>query len=163
MRKNKRREKKEALDLDITSLLDILVILLVFLLKSFNASELEVTPVKNLTIPNSESRSFGHRAIQIQVNREKEIFINNKKIGAIPSSGSDLPFLQEKLKELKEKEKEELVQRQVEDKKKEEEMIKAINIILDEQLKYTTMQQVMHASALAGYTQFKFVVQGNYE
>ena len=154
MRKNKRREKKEALDLDITSLLDILVILLVFLLKSFNASELEVTPVKNLTIPNSESRTFGHRAIQIQVNRDREVFINNQKIGVINSQVAALDFLKDKLATLKEE------QEKSNPKKKKEEII---NIILDEQLNYQTMQQIMHTSALAGFSQFKFVVQGNYE
>jgi biopolymer transport protein ExbD len=154
MRKNKRREKKEALDLDITSLLDILVILLVFLLKSFNASELEVTPVTNLTIPHSESRNFGHRAIQIQVNRDLEVFINNKKIGVINSKAAQLDFLKEKLEELKK------ITEQQNSKKQKEEII---NIILDEKLNYATMEQIMHTSAMAGFSQFKFVVQGNYE
>ena len=151
MRKKNRREKKEPLDLDITSLLDILVIMLVFLLKSFNASELELTPVKNLTIPNSASRSFGHRAIQIQVNRNKEVYINNQKVGVISSSAAELEFLKIKLTELKKIDET--------DKKKND----IINIILDEKLNYKIMEQVMHTSALAGFSQFKFVVQGNYE
>ena len=40
IRKRVRRRKPEALDVDITSLLDILVILLVFLLKAITAPEL---------------------------------------------------------------------------------------------------------------------------
>lgn len=158
MRKNKRREKKEALDLDITSLLDILVIMLVFLLKSFNASELEVTPVPNLTIPHSESRSFGHRAIQIQVNSNREVFINNQKIGNIQGKASEIPFLKEKLSELKLLEENDKNLTEA-DKKKNQ----IINIILDEKLSYKIMEQVMHTSAVAGFSQFKFVVQGNYE
>ncbi len=151
MARKKRRAKKEILELDITSLLDILVIMLVFLLKSFNASELELTPVKNLTIPHSESRSFGHRAIQIQVNQDKEVFINNKKVGMIRSNAPEIEFLRSKLAELK----------QIDE--TAEKKNKTVNIILDEKLNYKTMEQVMHTSALAGYSQFKFVVQGNYE
>lgn len=52
--KRKRRES----ELDITSLLDILVILLVFLLKSYNSSELKVNVVDNLNLPSSESREL---------------------------------------------------------------------------------------------------------
>ena len=39
---------------------------------------------------------------------------------------------------------------------------KAINLVFDKELSYKKMQKIMHTSALAGYTEFKFIVQGNY-
>ena len=76
----KSRSKKEPLDLDITSLLDVLVILLVFLLKSYNASDLKLNLVKDLVVPNSDARTLGHHAVIVQVNSHKKLFINNKNI-----------------------------------------------------------------------------------
>ena len=68
----KSRSKKEPLDLDITSLLDVLVILLVFLLKSYNASDLKLNLVKDLVVPNSDARTLGHHAVIVQVNSHKK-------------------------------------------------------------------------------------------
>ena len=47
-------------------------------------------------------------------------------------------------------------------KNEEERKIKSINLVFDEKLPYKTMKSVMHTSAIAGYTEFKFIVQGNY-
>lgn len=156
MRNVKRRKKtKEPLDVDITSLLDILTILLVFLLKSFNASELEVDLMDKIKIPDSASRTFGHQGIQLQVNDKKEIWMNSIKLGRIPNSEPEVDFLFEALKQEKEKIKE----------KGQEELdsTEMVNIVMDETTKYETMRQIMHTSALAGFPRFKFIVQGNYE
>ena len=40
--------------------------------------------------------------------------------------------------------------------------IKNINLVFDETLPYKVMKSVMHTSATAGYSEFKFIVQGNY-
>ena len=154
--KNK-REKKEDMELDITSLLDVLVILLVFLLKSYNASDLKLNLVKDLVVPNSAARKLGHHAVTIQVAKDATIFINNKKIGATATKGEN-PILLEKLKEFKAKDKERTpAQAKISDKE-----IKNINLVFDENLPYQVMKSVMHTSAMAGYTEFKFIVQGNY-
>ena len=48
-----RRKKREPVDIDITSLLDILVIMLVFLLLNYNASDLKLELVPNLEMAPS--------------------------------------------------------------------------------------------------------------
>lgn len=151
--KKKKREKKEDMELDITSLLDVLVILLVFLLKSYNASDLKLNLVKDLVVPGSDARKLGHTAITVQVSRDKKIFVNNQEI-AVAISGGENTVLLEKLKELKAQED----GRNIASDKK----IKNVNLVFDEELPYEIMKSVMHTSAIAGFSEFKFIVQGNY-
>jgi hypothetical protein len=35
-------------------------------------------------------------------------------------------------------------------------------LVFDKDMDYAVVQRVMHDSALAGYSQFKFIVKGNY-
>ena len=58
IRNQKRKNKREVLDVDITSLLDILVILLVFLLKSYNSSGVTLTIPEGIVLPDSKSQSI---------------------------------------------------------------------------------------------------------
>lgn len=138
------------MDLDITSLLDVLVILLVFLLKSYNASNLKLNLVKDLVIPNSVARTMGDHAVIVQVDKNKNLYVNNKPVGMITRSGES-PVLLEALKSIKEN-----------TDIAEVKAAKRINLVFDEQIPYNVMKGVMHTSALVGYTEFKFIVKGNY-
>jgi biopolymer transport protein ExbD len=163
------KKDKEELEIDITSLLDILVILLVFLLKSYNPSDLKLDVTKNLEIPESVSKKLGNSAVTIQITKDKTILIDNKKIGNIRGTSARISFLENKLKELKkinEKEAKELKSRNIatKDIKSLEKRLQAkrqVNIVMDQELAYSVMQRVMHTSALAGFSKFKFIVQGN--
>lgn len=155
--KKNKRVKKEDMELDITSLLDVLVILLVFLLKSYNASDLKLNLVKDLVVPSSAARVLGHTAVTIQVSKDATIFINNKKIDSIATQGENAVLL-EKLKEFKALDAERNPASATDTKKE----VRNINLVFDENLPYEAMKSVMHTSAIAGYTEFKFIVQGNY-
>jgi len=162
-------KEKEELELDITSLLDILVILLVFLLKSYNPSDLKLDVTKNLEIPESISKKLGNSAVTIQITKNKSVLIDNKVIGRIQNTKGTISFLEKKLKELKkinEKEALELKARNIasSDINSIEKRLKTkrqVNIVMDQELSYSTMQIVMHTSAIAGFSKFKFIVQGN--
>ncbi|WP_372654884.1 biopolymer transporter ExbD [Halobacteriovorax sp.] len=170
--RNKRRsvivKKKKELDIDITSLLDILVILLVFLLKSYNPSDLKLDLTNNLELPESVSLLHGNQSVTIQVNKNRSVYIDNKEIGKIPKTGSNIAFLEKKLKEMKEQGDKELKEFKSRDLtsvdkdliKSKERSNKQINIVLDQTLSYSDMQKVMHASATAGFPKFKFIVKG---
>ncbi len=147
----KKREKKEPMDIDITSLLDILVILLVFLLKSYNASDLKLDLVKSLTVPDSKARKLGNHAVIVQVDKNKNIWVDKKLIGTIPNSGSEIPSLKELLENKKK-----------EDRAPAAKKAKSINLVFDKNTPYKSLQKVMHTSAIVGFTEFKFIVQGNY-
>lgn len=150
-----RKREKEILDLDITSLLDILVILLVFLLKSYNASDLKLNLAKGIRLPSSKSRVMGHYAAIIQVNKDNVISINNKELGNLKSYGSKVTPLYNELELIKKQQKEKLEGRDTG-------MMKNINIVLDKEIEYGQMKKIMHTASLVGYINFKFIVKGNY-
>lgn len=152
-----RHKEREAVDVDITSLLDILTILLVFLLKSYNASDLKLDLQKGLDMADSDARAMTRYAPVVQVNKEAKVFLNNKEIGRMPASGQ-MPVLTEALKKAK-------AGIEADNKKKaanQQTNTDMINLVFDKGMDYEIVQRVMHDSALAGYSQFKFVVKGNY-
>ncbi len=158
------RKKSEPMEIDITSLLDILVILLVFLLKSYNASDLTVDVVKGLDLPNSKSETLGNHAIIVQVNKNRKIFINNKPIGVMSGGGEKIESLYDGLISYKEEEKKKgaINRKPSADGKIKELYNKNVNLVIDQNLPYEVMQKVMHTAAIAGFPQFKFIVQGNH-
>ena len=150
-----RKREREAVDVDITSLLDILTILLVFLLKSYNASDLKLDLTKNLEMAESEAKAMTRFAPVVQVNKEAKVFLNNKELGRLPASG-EMIILTNKLKEMR-------AQTEETNKSKKEKLNpELVNLIFDKDMDYQVVQRVMHDSALAGYSQFKFIVKGNY-
>lgn len=169
---NVRKSGDKELDVDITSLLDILVILLVFLLKSYNASDLKLEVAKNINLPKSKSMTLGNMAVIVQVSDQKDIWINNRKIGRyIASADEKIDVLYNALEEegknqdkaIKELEttapssntdKGALATRKANRKK--------VNIVMDQSVPYEILRKVMHTSALAGFPEFKFIVQGNF-
>lgn len=150
-----RKREREGIDVDITSLLDILTILLVFLLKSYNASDLKLDLTKNLEIADSDSRYMTRFAPVVQVNKEAKVFVNNKEIGRLPASG-EMPALTQILKIEKAKTEANNAT------KKQQYNAELVNLVFDRDMDYAVVQRVMNDSALAGYSQFKFIVKGNY-
>lgn len=164
----KRRERREALDLDITSLLDILVILLVFLLKSYNPADLKLDLAKGVELPDSKSISYGSNSVMVQVNVDREIFVNSTKIGEYSNGGEKIDILFEELSKIKKEEESRTVAQanqnlSDEELKSKKESQQNINIVLDQSLPYEVLQKVMHTSAVAGFPKFKFIVQGRYQ
>lgn len=152
-----RHKEREAVDVDITSLLDILTILLVFLLKSYNASDLKLDLQKGLDMADSDARLMTRYAPVLQVNKEAKVFLNNKEIGRFPASG-EMPVLTQALKNAK-------AGIEADNKKKaanQQTNTEMVNLVFDKEMDYEIVQRVMHNSALAGYSQFKFIVKGNY-
>jgi biopolymer transport protein ExbD len=152
-----RHKEREAIDVDITSLLDILTILLVFLLKSYNASDLKLDLQKGVEIADSDAREMTRYAPVIQVNKQTQVYLNNKEIGRLPASG-EMPVLTEALKKAK-------AGIEADNKKKpanQQTNTEMVNLVFDKEMDYAVVQRVMHDSALAGFSQFKFVVKGNY-
>lgn len=169
--KKKKRTKKEALDIDITSLLDILTILLVFLLKSYNASDLTLSTVKKVTLPKSSTKSLGSLSTLIQVDSDYKVWIDRKVIGRISTRSSEtVDFLFIRLKKIKKQDESNMknLEREVAsistktlaDRKKQ--TMRRINLVMDQSLPYGIIRKVMHTAASAGYPEFKFIVQGKY-
>lgn len=162
--------KKEDFEIDITSLLDILVILLVFLLKSYNPSDLKLDVVGKLELPASDARALGSTNVMVQIDKNFEVYINNDKIGQLStSSPENVGFLYqelEKMKVVEDKKIDEIAAKNPgvlsdEDIQKRKEA-KKINFVMHKELPYGVMRKVMHTATLAGFPQFKFIVKGNF-
>ena len=173
IRNRGKRKKIGAVEIDITSLLDILVILLVFLLKSYNASDLKLEVAKNIELPTSKSSQLGNMAVIVQVSGEKDIWINNRKIGRYLASTNDekIEILYSALEEEGKKQDEVIkdlettVSTTTSDKgalATRKANRKRVNIVMDQAVPYEVLRRVMHTSALAGFPEFKFIVQGNF-
>jgi biopolymer transport protein ExbD len=154
-KKFSRKRERQEVDVDITSLLDILTILLVFLLMSYNASDLKLDLTSKLDMADSNAREMTKFAPVLQVNKEARVFLNNKEIGRLPASGS-MPALTEALKKQR-AETEEANKSMLHPHK-----LELVNLVFDKDMDYNVVQRVMNDSALAGYSQFKFIVKGNY-
>jgi biopolymer transport protein ExbD len=162
IRNRGKRKKPEVMDIDITSLLDILVILLVFLLKSYNSSGQVINVPKGVDLPISESQSISSSGTIVQVS-PSSIWVDDKEVmihrGTSISSYSDrgnriIPLLTELRKKKAEIEK---ISNQA---PKAKEFTGRINLLVDKTIKYSFLQRIMHTSASAGFSQFKFVVLG---
>lgn len=170
MRKSKKKfnKKMAEAEIDITSLLDILVILLVFLLKNYNPSDLKLDLVKDLSLARSNSKELGVKTLILQVDKKNNVFINNEKATNIVSEGNWRGILSSKLAKLSEDSKREIAQIKGGDTSnilgkellaKKEENLERVNIVLDEELPYETLDKVMQVAATSGYHKFSFIVQ----
>ena len=160
---NKRRQaKKGPIEVDITSLLDILVILLVFLLKSYNSSGVIVNVPQGIELPNSQSQSINSAGVQIQVSADK-IWVDNTAVletENLPKVVYDqggrriVPLFNELVKK-----KEEIKQLALQAPQAQK-FSGVANLIVDKSLKYSYLKKVMYTSAEAGFKEFKFIVMG---
>ncbi len=161
IRNKKRRGNKEPIDVDITSLLDILVILLVFLLKSYNSSGVTLTIPKGIELPKSASSSINTAGVMIQVSQNK-IWVDTETIYDSENTPDKLydeggrriiPLYNELVKK---KEKIKMIAKQTPAKK----FSGIANLIIDKSLKYSYVKKVMYTCAAAGFKEYKFVVMG---
>jgi biopolymer transport protein ExbD len=162
IRKRGRRKKIQPLDIDITSLLDILVIMLVFLLKSYNSSGVTFNIPKDIKLPQSNSRSLNTMGVNIQIS-PTTIWVDNKVVldtksytpRAYDHGGKRiLPLYDElvaKRKTIQE------VEKATPQAKK---FSGIVNLLVDKSLKYSYLKKVLYTVAEAGYSKYKFVVLG---
>lgn len=161
--RNKQRKRKEPFNLDITSLLDILVILLIFLIKSYNTSGITMTIPEGIELPKSESNYVNTAGIMIQVSKEK-IWVDSKAVldtADLPKHLYDdggrriVPLFDELTKK-----KEEIKNLAMQTNGKVQNFSGIVNLIVDKSLKYSYIKKVMYTCATAGFKEYKFVVMG---
>lgn len=158
-----RRGKKGAgvFDIDITSLLDILTILLVFLLQSYNSSGVVINVPKDIELPKSNSETLNNFGINVQVSKS-QIWVDDQEVVNTETSDHGQLFdegnrrivpLYNELVKIKEKIKQS--EKLSPDAKK---FSGIANLVVDKSLKYSYLKKVMYTCAAAGFKEFKFVV-----
>ena len=163
IRKRMKRKKMSPVDIDITSLLDILVIMLVFLLKSYNSSGVVLNVPKNLKLPTSESQNINTYGVIVQVS-PTTIWVDNKVIYDInKSTGRNtydmgrkriVPLYNELVK------KKELVTQVSKATPNAKKFSGIVNLMIDKSLRYDYIKKLLFTCAEAGYIKYKFIVQG---
>jgi biopolymer transport protein ExbD len=156
-----RRGKSKVFDIDITSLLDILTILLVFLLQSYNSSGVIINVPEGIELPRSASESLNSFGVNIQVSKSQIWVDDNEVVNTESASRGELfdeggrriiPLYNELVK-IKE------TIKQSEKLSPEAKKFSGIaNLIVDKSLKYNYLKRVMYTCAAAGFKEFKFVV-----
>ena len=164
--KNRRGKKNKHIDVDITSLLDILTILMVFLLQSYNSSGVVINVPKEIELPRSNSESMSTFGVNIQVSKS-QIWVDDKEVVNSETTDADQLFddggrriipLYDQLVKIKE-----TIKQSQKLSPNAKPFSGVANLVVDKSLKYTYLKKVMYTCAAAGYKEFKFVVmaQGN--
>jgi biopolymer transport protein ExbD len=141
MRTIKSRRVNKKLDLDITSLLDILIILLVFLLKSYNPESMKIPLVDDLKLPSINHLSSGIKDLNLEVNRKKEVFLNKKKLGNLNGKKNSL-ILKNKLEKI-------FLQRKG---------FSGINLFFDKDNSYGNIKGIMSIVKRSGFKKMKLIL-----
>ncbi|MCK5072198.1 MAG: biopolymer transporter ExbD, partial [Bacteriovoracaceae bacterium] len=162
IRNRGRKSKKRPMEIDITSLLDILVILLVFLIKSYNSTNIVLNVPQGVTLPISKSQNVNSAGVMIQVSPttiwvDDEIIIQRERL---PLSYLDMggrriiPLYNELRKKIhKIREVEKISQGA-------QKFSGMVNLIIDKSIKYSYIKKLMFTCAEAGFQKYKFVVLG---
>lgn len=154
------KKREQVFDIDITSLLDILTILLVFLLQNFNSSGVIINVPKDIELPRSQSESLNNFGVNVQVSKT-QIWVDDKEVvnTDIPDSqlfdegGRRIVPLFNELVRIKE------TIKQSEKLSPDAAKFSGIaNLVIDKSLKYNYLKRIMYTCAQAGFKEFKFVV-----
>ncbi|MBF0299657.1 MAG: biopolymer transporter ExbD [Oligoflexia bacterium] len=166
--RNRIRSKKiKEIELNLTSLLDVLVILLFFLIKNYDSSSQVVIVSKDIKLPKSVSKDTNNKGVVIQVSpttiwvddriildiREaSSIGINNKINWYNTKSPGVIPLFDELVKK---REQIKLAKNMANSK---EDFSGTVSLVVDKTLKYSYLKKILYTCAEAGYKQYKFVV-----
>ncbi len=157
------RENREAtFPLQITSMVDMFTIILIFLLKSYGASSVDITPSKTLSLPSSTTQTAPVEALKLMVTKDG-IYVDDKVIvqiqdGVVPKTALD-PQDAKFIKPLFD-----ALNAQAEKSKtiaKKNETVQFDGKLIfqgDKDLNYQTLRKVMYTASIAGYGDVKFAV-----
>jgi biopolymer transport protein ExbD len=153
------RRKKAEEGLTITSIMDMMTIILVFLLKSYSVEDIQVKPSDDLTLPMSTSLKTPERVVNMVVSKSSITVEGNSIMsfvnGEIPEAdkkGMLISPLYDALTERAEAAREQAEQYGA------EKFEGKILFQCDKDLPYRTVREVMFTAGQAEFGKFKFVV-----
>jgi biopolymer transport protein ExbD len=162
MKRHMDRRLPSTFKIQITSMVDMFVILLVFLLKSYSTSPVNIAPGKNLTLPKSSAVTDPQDVLKLIVSKEG-VFVDddsvlqfkNGELAKEDLDPNDASFIPKLFKQL-------------DDKAKNVKEITKLNALVefdgrvlvqaDKDMPYSLLQKVMYTSMLAGYANVKLAV-----
>lgn len=162
MRRFQNRRTAGHFKIQITSMVDMFVILLVFLLRSYSTSPVNISPKEGLRLPESTSPADPVDVLKMVVSNDG-LFVEDKKIlslsnGAIEkgdTEASDPQFIRKLYEALDEHAKLAKSISQVND---SFEFDGKVLVQADRNLPYDVLKRVMYTSMMAGYSDVKLAV-----
>ena len=178
IRARKRRRKPHTFELQLTSLMDILVIILVFLLKTYSTSTHDFSSVQGIKLPISTSPDQPSMSLQVIVTPAGMTFENDRVVDFVqtaPGVGSTDPSYAFKPIDLDEegrrivpfydalmkaREKSELLRAKSKARDADGKPLPfegTLAIQADKRVQYDTVRKIMYTAAAAGYRTFRFL------
>lgn len=173
VRKYRRDAENSNSELNLTAMMDMMTILLVFLIKSYGAAEINVAISDDLTPPTSRSMLAPVEAVTVTITK-KDIAVGEKGVVRLGADGSlpaevrdpDAPLLIVPVKEALDREVEKLQQiatfnsamaaRAGTDK----DPVRMLTIVADKDTPYELLFSVLGTAGQSGLKYFKFLVIG---
>jgi len=163
-RRKARDEAGEIRELNIVAMMDMMTILLVFLLKSYQASTINVNMGEHLAIPVSNTQLQPQENITVTVSMD-ELTVNEKKIlpldrGAIPAKAKEggkadafyVGALYDALKREVDK------QKYIAKFNTNQPFAGRINLVADKRITYRSLMEVLYTAGQAELGEYKFMV-----
>ena len=166
-RRKAREAEGEIRELNIVAMMDMMTIILVFLLKSYQASAINVNMSADLTIPQSTTQLHPQENITVTVSL-KEVAVNDRRVvdvqgGLIPAAAKEgrradafyVGAIYDALK--KEVDKQKYIARY----NKDAPFAGRINVVADRKIPYRTLMEVLYTAGQAELGEYKFMVLKN--
>ena len=159
---SKRRTQLPPPALQITSLMDIMTIILVFLLKSYSTEDIQIAPSDDLRLPSSSAQKPPELAVNavitkggVTVDGVKVVEVNGGTVGDEYKRGTLISPLFDTLKE-KADEAKAMAERNPAHK-----FTGRILLQCDRDVPFSLVREVMYTAGQAQFAEFKFVVYKN--
>ena len=149
--------------LQVTSMVDMFTIILVFLLKSFSTGAAAVTPTAGMVLPNANVQNPAVEALKLHVAQDSVLVEGNlilKLEGFRMPAGEKLANGTSKTLAAaieKERKRQMLIAQSNPDVKVDDKVV----VIADQHTPYETLKAVLASAAVHGYTDFKLAVIQN--
>jgi biopolymer transport protein ExbD len=157
----------EVAELNITAMMDMMTIILVFLLKSYQASTINVTMTEDLKVPQSSTQLQPQDNIGLTVSM-REILIGERNVvnianGIVPPGAKEggkadsfyLPAVYDALKKEVDK------QKYIAQYNKAAPFTGRVNVVADKRVPYRTLMEVLYTAGQAELGEYKFMVMKN--
>lgn len=159
-RYGKKNRVSSEMALQITSMADIFTIILVFLLKSFAVSPVNISPPNGMMIPEAQAMPLNKDALKVEIT-QNGVQVESKPVATLQNfrfaPGEVLSNLSSQSINTvleKERKRQELISQSNVDVK----MDSKILVIADKRVPYVTVKSVLASAALNGFTDFQLVV-----
>jgi biopolymer transport protein ExbD len=162
-----RAEAGEVTELNITAMMDMMTIILVFLLKSYQASTVNVTMTADLTVPQSTTQLNPQDNIGLTISM-KEVLVGERRVieiqnGIVPPAAKEggkadsfyIGAVYEALKKEVDK------QKYIAQFNKAAPFTGRVNVVADKKIPYRTLMEVLYTAGQAELGEYKFMVMKN--